>query len=163
MRVKKFRPKESRDKLIYGDGIVEGIVLLAVSEIPYAEIYRGVIAKQPAENAVRVVIDKSNVEVNVTVTIHYSQSVSDMAFKIQEAVKYNVESMTDFTVTAVNVIVKGVTFEEISEKPQPASATANESGNASVELANEKTADNSPEDDLNNPTFEQQNTDENKE
>ena len=118
MRVKKFRPKESQDKLIYGDGIVEGIVLLAVSEIPYAEIYRGVIAKKPAESAVKVIIDKSNVEVNVTVTIHYSQSVSDMAFKIQEAVKYNVESMTDYTVSAVNVIVKGVTFEEIADKPQ---------------------------------------------
>ena len=52
MRIKKFRPRESRDKLVYGDGIVEGIVLLAVAEIPYAEIYRGVIGKRPAEDAV---------------------------------------------------------------------------------------------------------------
>ena len=113
MRVKKFRPRENRDKLIYGDGIVEGIVLLAVSEIPYAEIYRGVIGKKSVEDAVKVVIDKQNIEVDVTVSIHYSQSVSDMAFRIQEAVKYNVESMTDYNVLAVNVNVKGVTFEEI--------------------------------------------------
>ena len=114
MRVKKFRPRESRDKLVYGDGIVEGIVLLAVAEIPYAEIYRGVIGKRPAENAVKVVIDKSNVTVDVTVSIHYSQCVSDMAFKIQEAVKYNVESMTDYNVITVNVNVKGVTFTELT-------------------------------------------------
>lgn len=113
MRIKKFRPKESRDKLVYGDGIVEGIVLLAVAEIPYAEIYRGVIGKRPAEEAVKVIIDKSNVSVDVEVSIHFSQSVSDMAFKIQEAVKYNVESMTDYNVISVNVIVKGVTFEDL--------------------------------------------------
>lgn len=113
MRFKKFRPRENRDKLIYGDGIVEGIVLLAVAEIPYAEVYRGVSGKQPKENAVKVVIDKSNVNVDVIVSIHYSQCVSDMAFMIQEAVKYNVESMTDYNVNSVNVIVKGVMFNEI--------------------------------------------------
>lgn len=113
MRLKKFRPKESRDKLVYGDGIVEGIVLLAVAEIPYAEIYRGVIGKRLPEKAVKVVIDKSNVTIDVEVSIHFSQSVSDMAFKIQEAVKYNVESMTDYSVISVNVIVKGVTFEDL--------------------------------------------------
>lgn len=113
MRVKKFRPRESRDKLIYGNGIVEGIVLLAVSEMPYAKIYRGVMGKSPVENAVKVVIDKSNVTVDVTVTVNYQQSVSDMAFKIQEAVKYNVESMTDYNVVSVNVIVKGVTFDDV--------------------------------------------------
>ena len=133
MRVKKFRPKESRDKLIYGDGIVEGIVLLAVSEIPYAKIYRGVIGKKPLESAVKVVIDKSNVDVDVTVTIHYSQSVSDMAFKIQEAVKYNVESVTEFNVVSVNVIVKGVTFEEITEKPQQTNSNGNGTNNGNGE------------------------------
>ena len=114
MRVKKFRPRESRDKLIYGDGIVEGIVLLAVSEIPYAEIYRGVSGKKAATDAVKVSIDKMNVYVDVTVITHYSQCVSEMAFRIQEAVKYNVESMTDYNVISVNVYVKGVTFDEIS-------------------------------------------------
>ena len=113
MRLKKFRPKESCDKLVYGDGIVEGIVLLAVAEIPYAEIYRGVSGKRTAEGAVKVIIDKSNVSVDVEVSIHFSQSVSDMAFKIQEAVKYNVESMTEYNVISVNVIVKGVTFEDV--------------------------------------------------
>lgn len=118
MRVKKFRPKKKVDKLIYASGIVENIVLLAVDEIPYAEIYRGFVAKKSSESAVKVCIEKSNVTVDVSVTIHFSQSVSDMAFKIQEAVKYNVESMTDYTVSAVNVLVKGVTFEDVVETPK---------------------------------------------
>lgn len=135
MRVKKFRPRENNDKLIYGDGIVEGIVLLAVSEIPYAEIYRGVMGKKTPESAVKVVIDKSNVDVDVTVSIHYTQSVSDMAFKIQEAIKYNVESMTDYTVVSVNVIVKGVTFEEINDKARENGVNASDNGKTSATSA----------------------------
>ena len=147
MRLKKFRPRESRDKLVYGDGIVEGIVLLAVAEIPYAEIYRGVIGKRIPENAVKVVIDKSNVTIDVEVSIHFSQSVSDMAFKIQEAVKYNVESMTDYSVISVNVIVKGVTFEDVpvhnqeqnGEDKQNSDGAAN--GNGKTDKADEKESD----------------------
>ena len=126
MRIKKFRARENRDKLIYGDGIVEGIVLLAITEIPYVEIYRGVIGKRPPEDAVKVVIDKSNVNVDVTVAIHYTQCVSEMAFKIQEAVKYNVESMTDYNVVSVNVNVKGVTFDEIKLAAEPNGAASAE-------------------------------------
>ena len=124
MRVKNFRPRENRDKLIYGDGIVKGIVLLAVSEIPYAEIYCGVSGKLPKENSVNVNLDKSNVIVDVAVTVNYSQSVSDIAFMIQEAVKYNVESMTDYNVTAVNVTVKGVSFNEVVINNKEANSVA---------------------------------------
>ena len=129
MRVKKFRPRENRDKLVYGNGIVEGIVLLAVSEIPYADIYRGVTNKKSLSDAVKVTIDKSNVNVDVTVSIHYSQCVSDMAFRIQEAVKYNVESMTDYNVVSVNVNVQGVTFEEHgTARPQDNKTEENKNG-----------------------------------
>ena len=37
-----------------------------------------------------------------------------MAFRIQEAVKYNVESMTEYSVANVNVSVKGVSFEDVN-------------------------------------------------
>ena len=139
MRVKKFRPRENRDKLIYGDGIVEGIVLLAVAEIPYAEVYRGVSGKLPKESAVKVAIDKSNVIVDVAVSIHYSQCVSDMAFMIQEAVKYNVESMTDYNVSSVNVIVKGVTFEEIPVSVKENNGNGEEKNNADSAVNGVKT------------------------
>lgn len=123
MRVKKYKPRANRDKLIYGDGIVSGIVLLAVEEIPYVEIYRGISGKQPPETAVKVLIDKKEVTVDVTVAVNYSQCVSDMAFRIQEAVKYNVESMTEYTVKNINVSVKGVSFDDVNAAQQ-AVATA---------------------------------------
>ncbi len=113
MRIKKYPIKETVDKLVYGNGIVDEIVLLAVAEVPYAQIYSGPHGYM-AKNDVKVVIDKETVSVDVTVKVHYTQSVSEMAFKIQEAVKHNVEAMTDYRVTAVNVIVKGVLFDDVT-------------------------------------------------
>ncbi|MBR5388399.1 MAG: Asp23/Gls24 family envelope stress response protein [Clostridia bacterium] len=113
MRIKKYPIKETVDKLVYGNGIVDEIVLLAVAEVPYAQIYSGPHGYM-AKNDVKVVIDKETVSVDVTVKVHYTQSVSEMAFKIQEAVKHNVEAMTDYRVNAVNVIVKGVLFDDVA-------------------------------------------------
>ena len=111
MHIKKYPIKEPADKLVYGNGIVDEIVLLAVAEVPYAQIYSGSHGYM-AKNDVKVVIDRESVTVDVTVKVHYTQSVSEMAFKIQEAVKHNVEAMTDYRVNAVNVIVKGVLFDD---------------------------------------------------
>ena len=44
--------------------------------------------------------------------MHYSQAISDIAFKIQEAIRYNVESMTEYKIGNVNVIVLGVFFDD---------------------------------------------------
>ena len=40
------------------------------------------------------------------------QSVAEMAFKIQESIRHNVESMTEFHVANVNVNIRGVYFED---------------------------------------------------
>ena len=136
MRIKKIRPRENRDKLVLGDGIVTGIVVLAVSEIPYAFVYRGVTGKKAEEKAVKVTVDKNNVSVDVTVMIHYTQSVSDMAFKIQEAVKHNVEAMTDFNVVSVNVNVSGVSFKDVNY--------GSVNGDAQNEVAEDKNGQDKP-------------------
>ena len=59
------------------------------------------------------------VSVDVIVKVHYSQSVTDTAFKIQEVIRHSVESMTEYQINNVNVIVKGVIFDEIiTDKPE---------------------------------------------
>ena len=60
--------------------------------------------------------EKDGIHVDVVVKIHYAQSVSDTAFKIQEAVRHNVEAMTEYHVASVNVIIHGVTFEDKTEE-----------------------------------------------
>ena len=114
------------DKILYADGIVDSIVLLAVNEIPYVELDSGIpTAKQSKSNDIHVKKDKDGIHVDVNVKIHYTQSVSDTAFKIQEAIRHTVETMTEFHVSSVNVNINGVTFEDKTEEV-PEQNTTNE-------------------------------------
>ena len=109
---KKVPINANEGKIIYGDGIVDGIVLLAINEIPNVGLYSPSNSKKMKNSAISVRREKDGVHVEVTVKTHYMQSISDVAFKIQETVRHNVEAMTEYRIASVNVIVKGVTFEE---------------------------------------------------
>lgn len=121
-RFKKFSQKKKEGKIVYKNGIVDGIVMLAVSQIPMAQLFTYPNATNTKSSSVKVTYDKEGVNVDIAVKIHYSQSISDMAFKIQEAVRHDVESMTEYHIASVNVIVKSVYFddnteEKLEEKP----------------------------------------------
>ena len=111
---KKTPQKVNVGKVVYSNGIIEDIVMLAVMEIPYVELCQ---VKKYGRGSYSVYFDKEGIRVDVAVKIHYTQSVSDMAFKIQDAIRHAVENMTDYHVYKVNVSVCGVTFDEIIEKP----------------------------------------------
>ncbi len=113
----KKAPQINEGKIAYGDGIVDDIVLLAVSEIPYVELEdSNTQQKQTHSKSIKVRKEKDGIHVDVTVKIHFSQSVSDIAFKIQESVRHTVEAMTEFHVANVNVSITDVTFEDKSEE-----------------------------------------------
>lgn len=115
---KKIVKKKHEGKVVYGDKIVNGIVYLALAEIPYVELYSSSNHTKTKKNSINVYLDKDGVHIEVFVKIHFSQCVSDMAFKIQEAIRHNVETMIEYHVASVNVVVKGVLFDEIRpEKP----------------------------------------------
>ena len=112
-RLKKLYRSVHEGKLTYGSGIVDGIVLLALKEMPYIELASTFTSSiSMRSNAIKVMMDKDGVHVDVSIKIHYSQCVSDIAFKIQEAVRYNVESMTEYHIASVNVNVLGILFED---------------------------------------------------
>ncbi len=111
-RFKKIPQQNHEGKIVLGNGIVDSIVMLAVSELEFVELDSNVPRSKMKSNAVKVSFDKEGVNVEVAVKIYYSQSVSDMAFKIQEAIRHNVEAMTEYHIASVNVIVQDVTFGE---------------------------------------------------
>ena len=122
-RFKKI-PQVHEGKIVYGNNIVDNIVYIAVSEIPFVELASDVSNNQMRSNSISVKKEKDCVAVDVNVRIHFSQSVSDIAFKIQEAVRQNVESMTGYHVSNVNVTISGVTFEDkADEHKKPAEET----------------------------------------
>lgn len=112
----KHVPEGDNGKIIYNRSIVNGIVLLAISEIEGVEAATaGSVKKRRDKNAkrsVRVTYTKNGMDVDVFVKINQNASVSDMAFKIQENIKHNVEAMTEYRLNKINVRVSGVIFDE---------------------------------------------------
>jgi uncharacterized alkaline shock family protein YloU len=111
-----FYQKKKEDKIVYSDGIVDGIILLAVSELSHVELYSQKPAIKKKTGCIKVNSTKEGLEIEIFVKVHYSQSVSDTAFKIQETIRHNIESMTDYRIKYVNVNVVGVFFEEKDSK-----------------------------------------------
>ena len=128
-RFKKI-PQVNEGKIVYHDGIIDGIVLLAVSEIPYIELDAKDTSNQMRSSAIKVKRDKDGIHVDVVVKIHFTQNVSDTAFKIQEAIRHNIETMTEYRIANVNVHISGVSFEEKVEEEKPASPEKQQEGNA---------------------------------
>lgn len=127
---KKLIENENVGKLVYNKAIVEEIVKIAISEVPYVILNHGASCK--------VCFEKEGVDISVEVKVYYTQSVSDIAFKIQETIRHNVESMTEYHVSSVNVSVKDVVFddevqfnlaEEQLVKPERDNENENESEN----------------------------------
>ena len=113
-KFKKFT-QVNEGKIVYFDGIIDGIVLLAVSEIPYVELCSKENNSLARNSAISVKIENHEVNVEVLVKVHYSQSISEIAFKIQESIRHNIEAMTEYRVSGVNVQILGVTFDEPSQ------------------------------------------------
>ncbi len=111
-RFKKFTPERQEGKVYYANGIVDNIVMLAVAELPYVQLFH-YNSKTMKSNSIFVTIDKKGVSVEVGVIIHYSQRVSETVFAVQEAIRHNVESMTEYKIASVDVVIRGVTFEEL--------------------------------------------------
>ncbi len=114
-RFKKL-PQVEEGKIIYGDAIVDNIVLFAVKEIPSVELCSDAPSSSGRSSAINVRKEKDGIHVDVMVKIHYAQCVSDIAFKIQEAVRHAIETMTEYHVASVNVGINGVNFEDKTEE-----------------------------------------------
>ena len=110
--LKKLYRKVHEGKLTYGSKIIDGIVLLALKEIPHVELINTFGSRPMRSTAIKVRNEKDGIHVDVSIKIHYTQHVSDIAFKIQEAVRYNVEAMTEYHIASVNVNVLGILFED---------------------------------------------------
>ena len=122
-RFKKTNPEKKEGKIIYGEAIIDNIVCLTVEEIPYVELFHKVSGKRK-NSAVTVYLDKKGVDVDICVKIHFSQRVSEVVFTIQEAIRHNVESMTEYKIQSVNVIVMGVIFGEVANTSSSNNQTA---------------------------------------
>ncbi len=96
-------------KIVYNTGIVQNIVALAVAEV------EGVIPTQGKRDGVSLYFEKDGVYVDISIIVKYGYNVPELAYRVQQTVKQNVENMTRFKVAEVDVHVQDVIFCE----PQP--------------------------------------------
>ena len=103
-------------KVVYNAGIIQNIVALAVQEV------EGTLLIPGKRNSINLYVDKDGVYADVSVIVKYGYDVPELAYRIQQSVKHNVENMTKYRVAKVNVHVQDVVFDappapvEVEEK-----------------------------------------------
>ena len=95
-----------KGKVSYNSSIVSNIVSLPVSEVEGVSLL-------PAKNkSIRLSFDKDGIVADISVKVDYGYNVPSLAFRIQQAIKHNVESMTNYKVAKVDVHIQDVDFPE---------------------------------------------------
>ncbi len=103
---KKVPPDGQKGKISYNAGIVSGIVNLAVAEVEGVHLHSG------KKKGLRLYFEKEGIYADISVVVDYGYNVPEVAFKIQQTVKHNVEAMTEYKVAKVDVYVVGVEFPQ---------------------------------------------------
>ena len=93
-------------KITYDSGIVNGIVELAINEVD------GVTLLNTKNRGVKLEFEKNGIVADISVKVSYGYNVASLAFRIQQSIKHNVESMTKFKVDKINVHLQDVDFPD---------------------------------------------------
>ena len=114
---------ESRGSVIYDESIVTGIVAIAVTSVEGVVVQPNKKGKVSSKDYIKIVSEKDGIYVSVTVSIHYGYNIPDVAYNIQYGIKSNVEAMTRYKISKVDVFVADVVFDE---RPAAAEETETE-------------------------------------
>ncbi len=95
-----------KGKINYNAGIVSGIVSLAVNEVEGVELLNN------KNKGVKLYFEKDGIIADISVKVTYGYNVPSLAFRIQQSIKHNVESMTKYKVIKVDVHIQDVTFPD---------------------------------------------------
>ena len=102
-----IRPENTqKGKISYNAVIVSGIVSLAVSEVD------GVTLLNTKNKGIKLLFEKTGIVADISVKVDYGYNVPSLAFRIQQSIKHNVESMTKYKVDKVDVHIQDVNFPE---------------------------------------------------
>ena len=95
-----------KGKITYNPNIVSGIVALAINEV------EGVSLLNSKNKGVNLSFEKQGIVADISVKVNSDCNVSSLAFKIQQSIKHNVESMTKYRVAKIDVHIQDVTFTD---------------------------------------------------
>ena len=95
-----------KGKITYNPNIVSGIVALAINEV------EGVSLLNAKNKGVKLNFEKQGIVADISVKVNSDCNVSSLAFKIQQSIKHNVESMTKYKVAKIDVHIQDVNFTD---------------------------------------------------
>ncbi len=95
-----------KGKISYNSGIVSGIVALAINEVEGVELLNN------KNKGIKLTFDKDSLSADISVKVDYGYNVPSLAFRIQQSIKNNVESMTKYKVSKVDVHIQDVNFPD---------------------------------------------------
>lgn len=95
-----------KGKITYNSGIVIGIVALAIGEVEGVSLLSG------KNKGIKLSFEKQGIVADISVKVDSTATVSSLAFKIQQSIKQNVESMTNYKVAKIDVHIQDVNFPE---------------------------------------------------
>ena len=93
-------------KIIYNAGIVQGIIALAVNEVD------GTVTLPAKKHGISLYLEKDGIYADVSVVVKYGYNVPELAYRIQQSIKNNVETMTKYKIAKVDVHIMDVIFED---------------------------------------------------
>ena len=114
--------EEKNGKVVYNAGIVHSIVALAVAEVDGAVLLQG------KKNGISLQLEKDGIFVDVSVCVKYGFNVPEISYRIQQSIKQNVENMTKYKVSEVDVHIRDVVFVDsapVEREEEPDEETEN--------------------------------------
>ena len=75
------------------------------------------LGKKNLSKGVKVTVAEKGIILDLSIIAEYGAKIPDVAWKLQEKVKSEVEAMTGLTVTAVNISVDGVNVPKTEDAP----------------------------------------------
>lgn len=118
---------ENNGKVNISDEVVAVIASLAATEVDgVAGMVTGVaggfaelIGKKNLSKGVKITTEEGNTSLDLSIIVEYGAKVQEVANKVQEKVKSEVETMTDLKISTVNVSVDGINVpSESKAKPK---------------------------------------------
>lgn len=103
--------------------VVAAIAAIAALEVPgVAEMdgglsgnFNDILGRKNVSRGVRVNANNENVDIDLNIIVEYSTCIPDLAWKLQENVKRNIEGVTALTVNEVNIHVQGIKVKSEQE------------------------------------------------
>lgn len=117
--------QENSGEIKISNDVITAIAAQALAEIKgvsmavsAAEGLVDKLVKKNSQRGVKIYMDEAtkNADIDVHIVIAYGINIPEISWKVQDAVKKNVEAMTDISVNKVNVFVDNVSIEK---EPKP--------------------------------------------